>query len=59
LEASQMLAMRALDLSPLTGFAISLWIRGRDIALGAIGAALGSVLAEPDPVRSVSTSLGD
>lgn len=59
LEASQMLAMRVLHLSPLTGFAISLWIRGRDIALGAIGAAMVSVLAEPDAVQAVSTSAGD
>jgi uncharacterized protein (TIRG00374 family) len=63
LEASQMLAMRALGLSPLTGFAISLWIRCRDIALGALGAAFGSVLAEPrsEPASgpSVSTSAGD
>lgn len=59
LEAGQMLAMRTLGLSPLTGIAISLWIRGRDIVLGAIGAACGSVLAESDTVKSLSTSAGD
>lgn len=59
LEAGQMLAMSLLGLSPLTGVAISMWIRGRDIALGAIGAACGTALVESDRIRPLSSTAGD
>jgi uncharacterized membrane protein YbhN (UPF0104 family) len=61
LEAGQMLAMSMLGLSPLTGVAISLWIRLRDIALGAIGAACGSSLSKPvhDPVHPLSSTAAE
>lgn len=39
LEASQVLALQALGFSPALGMAISLWIRGRDSAMGALGFA--------------------
>jgi uncharacterized protein (TIRG00374 family) len=59
LEAGQILAMSLLGLSPLTGVAISMWIRARDIALGAVGAACGTALMEPDLVRPFSSTVGD
>lgn len=59
LEAGQVLAMQALGLNPMTGIAVSLWIRGRDLALGAIGAAGGSILMKPVPAQPLSPTTGD
>ncbi|MGQ9491910.1 MAG: lysylphosphatidylglycerol synthase transmembrane domain-containing protein [Anaerolineae bacterium] len=46
LEASQALTFAALGFSPALGIALGLLIRARDIALGAAGLGLASVLAE-------------
>lgn len=59
LEAGQMLAMQALGLSPMTGIAVSLWIRARDLVLGAVGAAGGAVLVKPESAHPFSPSAGD
>jgi hypothetical protein len=45
LEASQVIAMQALGINPVFGVAVSLWIRARDLALGALGAAFGAALS--------------
>ncbi len=44
LEASQVIAMQSLGVDPTFGIAVSLWIRARDLALGALGAAIGAGL---------------
>lgn len=49
LEASQVIAMQALGLDPALGFALSLWMRGRDLAVGVLGAALGLTLTQGRP----------
>lgn len=59
LEAGQVLAMQALGLNPMTGIAVSLWIRCRDLVLGAIGAAGGSILMKPVPAQPLSPTTGD
>jgi uncharacterized protein (TIRG00374 family) len=45
LEASQAMAMQAMGFSPALGISISLWIRGRDVALGLLGMWWGAALA--------------
>jgi hypothetical protein len=59
LEAGQALAFQALGYSPAVGLALSLWIRLRDIALGGLGFAWGALLAQSDPVFSLSSEIGD
>ena len=59
LEAGQMLAMQALGLNPLTGIAISLWIRVHDLTLGAAGAAAGSALAKSNEIHSLPSTARD
>lgn len=59
LEASQVLAMQALGLSPALGISISLWIRARDLALGIAGLCLGALLAQRRPVQSLPFQAGD
>jgi hypothetical protein len=59
LEAGQVLAFQALGYSPALGLALSLWIRVRDVALGALGFTWGALLAQSDPVFSLSSETGD
>jgi hypothetical protein len=58
LEAGQVLAMQALGFNPALGIAISLWIRIRDLALGAIGLLLGAALVHREPAAALTAETG-
>jgi hypothetical protein len=59
LEAGQVLAMQALGFSPALGIAISLWIRLRDLILGALGLVLGAFLVQSEPKYPLPIEAGD
>jgi uncharacterized membrane protein YbhN (UPF0104 family) len=59
LEAGQMLAMQALGFSPALGLSISLWIRLRDVALGALGLWLGALLSDHHSELPLPSQAGD
>ncbi|MBN1145797.1 MAG: flippase-like domain-containing protein [Anaerolineales bacterium] len=59
LEASQVMAMQALGLSPALGISVSLWIRARDLALGIAGLWLGALLTQRRPVHPLPLQAGD
>jgi uncharacterized protein (TIRG00374 family) len=59
LEASQVLAMQALGLSPALGISISLLIRGRDLLVGTAGILLGAFFTQQLPGKSFASQTGD
>lgn len=59
LEASQALAMQALGLSPALGISVSLWIRARDVGLGALGLWWGTTLVRYRPALQPPIQAGD
>ena len=59
LEASQVLAMEALGLSPALGISISLLIRGRDIVFAGLGLLFGLYLYRYSGDKPVSYQAGD
>jgi uncharacterized protein (TIRG00374 family) len=59
LEASQVLAMQALGLSPVLGISISLLIRTRDVSLGLVGLWLGAVLTPNKPLVEQGTEVAE
>lgn len=59
LEASQVLMMQALGLSPALGISISLLVRGRDLLLGGLGLWISAALVQRAPVNSLPSQAGD
>jgi uncharacterized protein (TIRG00374 family) len=59
LETGQVLALQALGFSPALGIAISLWIRVRDLLLGALGLVWSALLVQSRPIAALSAETGD
>lgn len=59
LEASQILMMQALGLSPALAVSVALLIRGRDLVLGSLGLGLGSYLSRREPLNAMPSQAGD
>jgi uncharacterized membrane protein YbhN (UPF0104 family) len=59
LEASQVLAMTSLGLSPALGLSVSLLIRARDLFLSSLGLWLGAYLAQKNPGKALPSQAGD
>lgn len=59
LEASQVLAMTSLGLSPALALSVSLLIRARDLFLSSLGLWLGAHLAQKNPGKALQSQAGD
>lgn len=59
LEAGQVLAMQVLGFNPALGIAVSLWIRVRDLSLGALGMIWGASLVGSRAAPALAPETGD
>ncbi len=59
LEAGQILALQTLGFDPALGIAVSLWIRARDLGLGALGFFWSAQIIQSDSNYTLSAEVGD